>query len=101
MRSRELLLVLDNFEHVHAAAVEIVELLAGAPRLTVLITSRVVLHVSGEHVYPVEPLDTDAAVELFCARARRPTPPLRPTPQTSKRSRGCAPDSTDCRSRSS
>jgi predicted ATPase/DNA-binding SARP family transcriptional activator len=69
LRSRELLLVLDNFEHLRAAGPDIVRLLAGAPRLTVLVTSRVVLHVSGEHVYPVQPLQPAAAVALFCARA--------------------------------
>ena len=80
LRSRELLLVLDNFEHLRTAAPAVVELLAGAPRLTVLITSRVVLHVSGECVYPVEPLDTDAAVDLFCARVREADPAFAPDP---------------------
>jgi predicted ATPase len=70
LRPLELLLVVDNAEHLRAAAPAFVELLAGAPRLKVLITSRVVLHLSGEHVYPVGPLDERAAVELFCARAR-------------------------------
>jgi predicted ATPase/DNA-binding SARP family transcriptional activator len=66
---RELLLLLDNFEHVRDAGPLLVELLARAPRLTLLVTSRVVLHVSGERVYPVEPLGDEAAVELFLARA--------------------------------
>jgi predicted ATPase/DNA-binding SARP family transcriptional activator len=66
---RELLLLLDNFEHVRAAAPVLVDLLSRAPRLTLLVTSRVVLHLSGEHVYPVEPLGQDAAVELFVERA--------------------------------
>jgi predicted ATPase len=70
LRTREALLVLDNFEHVRAAAPVLVELMSHAPRLTLLVTSRVVLHVSGEHVYPVEPLAEDAASELFVMRAR-------------------------------
>lgn len=78
LRSRELLLVLDNFEHVRAAAPSLVELLAAAPRLTVLVTSRAVLHLSGEHVYPVEPLAIDAASELFSARARESDPGFDP-----------------------
>ncbi len=68
---RELLLVLDNAEHLHDAMVIIRELLARAPRLTVLVTSRTVLHLSGEHVYPVQPLAEDAAIALFAARARQ------------------------------
>jgi predicted ATPase/DNA-binding SARP family transcriptional activator len=69
LRSRELLLVLDNFEHVRDAAPELVSLLAGAPHVTLLVTSRAVLHVSGEHVYPVEPLSAAAAVQLYVERA--------------------------------
>jgi predicted ATPase/DNA-binding SARP family transcriptional activator len=67
---RQLLLVLDNAEHVRTGTPILTELIARAPRLTVLVTSRVVLHLSGEHVYPVEPLPPDAAVQLFLARAR-------------------------------
>jgi predicted ATPase/DNA-binding SARP family transcriptional activator len=70
LRARELLLVVDNFEHLREAAPVLVELLSRVPRLTILVTSRVVLHVSGEHVYPVEPLRRHDAVELFVARAR-------------------------------
>ena len=68
--NRELLLVLDNVEHLSSATPALVELLARAPRLVLLVTSRVVLHLTGEHVFPVSPLDDDAAVELFEQRAR-------------------------------
>ncbi len=56
LRDRELLLVLDNFEHLAAAAVEVAALLAAVPRLTVLVTSRTLLRIAGEHSYTVPPL---------------------------------------------
>jgi len=76
---RELLLLLDNAEHLRAATPIFVKLLAWAPRLTLLVTSRVVLHLSGEHVYPVEPLAGDAATALFHERAREAEPRFKPT----------------------
>jgi len=69
LRSRELLLVLDNAEHLRDAAPLYVQLLAVAPRLKLLVTSRTVLHLSGERVYPVEPLGEEAAIVLFRERA--------------------------------
>jgi predicted ATPase/DNA-binding SARP family transcriptional activator len=73
----EMLLVLDNFEQLRAAGPRLVELLARVPRVTLLVTSRVTLRVTGEHVYPVEPLAEDAAVRLFIERAREAEPRLR------------------------
>ncbi|HEX5015004.1 MAG TPA: BTAD domain-containing putative transcriptional regulator [Candidatus Limnocylindrales bacterium] len=70
LRDRELLLVLDNLEHLRAAAPGVVQLIASAPRLIVVVTSRVLLHVSGEHVYPIGPLSESEAVALFEQRAR-------------------------------
>ncbi len=72
--SRELLVVLDNLEHLREAAPAIVELVARAPRLTVLCTSRVVLHLTGERVYPVSPLGAEDATALFVTRAREGDP---------------------------
>jgi predicted ATPase len=66
----ELLLVVDNAEHVREASSHFAELVARAPRVTFLVTSRAVLHVSGEHVFPVTPLAEDDSVELFSQRAR-------------------------------
>lgn len=66
----ELLLVVDNAEHVRSAAPAFVELVSRAPRLTLLVTSRAVLHVSGEHVVPVGPLTEPDAVELFVSRVQ-------------------------------
>jgi predicted ATPase len=79
LRPRELLIVLDNAEHVRAAAPLYARLLAQAPRLSLLVTSRVVLHLSGERVYPVEPLAEPAAVTLFTERARAADPRFQPT----------------------
>jgi predicted ATPase/DNA-binding SARP family transcriptional activator len=56
LAERELLLVLDNFEQVSAAAGEVATLLAAAPRLRVLVTSRTVLGLRGEQLYDVPPL---------------------------------------------
>jgi predicted ATPase/DNA-binding SARP family transcriptional activator len=72
---RELLLVLDNCEHLPAAVAECVDLLLSEPGpLRVLTTSRTALGVGGEHVVAVAPLDAmgprSAAAVLFRERAR-------------------------------
>jgi predicted ATPase/DNA-binding CsgD family transcriptional regulator len=89
LRDKTLLLVLDNFEHVIGAAPTISALLAASPELTVLVTSRQRLNLSGEHEYAVPPLafaalgvgdpkredgDHSAAVQLFVARAQAVKP---------------------------
>ena len=56
LRDRDALLVLDNFEHVTAAAEQVTPLLAACPRLKVLVTSRAALHVHGEQQFVVPPL---------------------------------------------
>jgi predicted ATPase len=56
LSERRLLLLLDNFEQVLGAAPIVTELLAGAPGLKVLATSRTSLRLYGEHVFPVPPL---------------------------------------------
>jgi predicted ATPase/DNA-binding XRE family transcriptional regulator len=60
LRDRRLLLVLDNFEHVLDAAPVVTMLLGAAPGLTVLVTSRAVLNVTGERLYEVDPLSLSA-----------------------------------------
>jgi predicted ATPase/class 3 adenylate cyclase len=67
---RRLLLVLDNFEQVQAAASLVANLLRSCPRLTVLVTSRAPLGVADETVCPLQPLARSAAVELFLERAQ-------------------------------
>jgi predicted ATPase/DNA-binding SARP family transcriptional activator len=64
LRSRRLLLVLDNFEHVLPAAVAVSELLDVAPGLTMLVTSRAPLRLYGEQEYPLAPLPLPTADEL-------------------------------------
>jgi predicted ATPase len=83
---RSLLLLVDNFEQVAAAAGTLAALAAAAPRLLVLTTSRLPLRVSGEHEYPVPPLPLPTggaafeevvasdAVRLFLARAQAVDP---------------------------
>ncbi len=53
LRDKRLLLVLDNFEQVISAAPTVAELLRAAPDIKVIVTSRAVLHISGEQEYPV------------------------------------------------
>ena len=85
---QHLLLVLDNFEQVAAAAPLLIDLLAVCSRVKLLVTSREVLHVRGEHEFAVLPLDLpdlqhlpdDAtlsrygAVVLFLERAQAVNP---------------------------
>ena len=71
LRDREALLVLDNCEHLVEAIAPLTEMLLRAcPKLTVLVTSREVLHVPGEVLWWVPPLDEADAVRLFMDRAR-------------------------------
>jgi len=67
---KHLLLVLDNLEQVVASAIELVALLRECPNLCMLLTSRELLRVEGEVVYPVPALAEPEAVALLCARAR-------------------------------
>src|SRR5262249_37176387 len=58
---RQVLLLLDNFERVVAAAPLVADLLGGCPALKALVTSRVRLRLSGEREFPVPPLSVPAA----------------------------------------
>lgn len=88
LRVRQLLLVLDNYEHLLDAAPLAAELLHAAPDIAILATSRVRLRLTGEHLYPVPPLALPdpaqaaslaalasvASVQLFLARAQAVQP---------------------------
>ncbi len=56
LHEKHMLLLLDNFEQVVTAAPELSELIAFCPGLKILVTSRSVLHILGEHEFPVLPL---------------------------------------------
>jgi predicted ATPase len=88
LRTKHLLLVLDNLEHLLDATPLIAQLLVASPRLSVLATSRAVLRISGEHDFPVpaltlpdaetppmvEEVGAAPAVQLFVARAQAARP---------------------------
>ncbi len=84
LRDQHALLVLDSFERVAAAGPLVANLLTAAPGLVVLVTSRAVLRVRGEHEFSVQPLglpsqyerdpEHSAAVALFAERARASNP---------------------------
>jgi predicted ATPase/DNA-binding SARP family transcriptional activator len=71
MRRARLLLLLDNFERVDEGAPVVSELLAAAPGLKTLATSRTALRLSGEHEYAVPPLSVPAAGEVDVAALAR------------------------------
>ncbi len=70
LRGAPTLLVLDNLEHLLEAAPSVARLLADAPPVKVLVTSRAPIRVSGEYEYALDPLADDEAVALFVARAQ-------------------------------
>jgi predicted ATPase/DNA-binding XRE family transcriptional regulator len=63
LRDHRLLLVLDNFEHLLAEAPVVGNLLVQCPGLDVLVTSRTLLRVHGEHSFQVQPLQVPGAAE--------------------------------------
>jgi predicted ATPase/class 3 adenylate cyclase len=81
LRDQELLLVVDNFEQVAAAGPVVEELLTAAPRLKVLVTSRIVLALRGEQEYEVPALSRAEAVRLFSERAQAVRPGFQVTDQ--------------------
>lgn len=76
LRDKRVLLILDNFEHLMAASTEIGDLLAAAPGVKALVTSRSPLRLYGEREFAVPPLGLEEtaggspAVRLFVERAR-------------------------------
>jgi predicted ATPase/class 3 adenylate cyclase len=94
LREQRALLLLDNFEHVTAAAPTVAQLLHDCPGLKLLVTSREALHVRGEHLFAVPPLSLPSAarreasaeqlaryeaIQLFVERAQAVKPDFRLT----------------------
>jgi len=93
LQQKQMLLLLDNFEQVVSAAVQVVDLLSTCPRLKVLVTSREALHVRAEQEFTVPPfplpdlkhlpdlaaLSHNAAVALFISRAQAVKPEFQVT----------------------
>jgi DNA-binding SARP family transcriptional activator/predicted ATPase len=91
---RKILLVLDNFEQVLDDALQLVDLLNGAPQLTIIVTARERLNLYGEHIVelrglelprpplnvssPTQDLYENAAVQVFLQTARRVAPRYQP-----------------------
>ncbi len=88
LRDKNMLLVLDNFEQLVSAAPVVTELLAAAPRLKIITSSRIALNLHGEREFPVPPLEMphvenesaweslieNKSVILFVERARTAHP---------------------------
>jgi predicted ATPase/class 3 adenylate cyclase len=90
LTDKELLLILDNYEQILPSASVVAELLASAPGVKMIVTSRAPLHLTAEHEYPVPPLRLPAkkldshaelgsyeSVELFVQRAASVNPSFR------------------------
>ncbi len=82
LRDRRDLLLLDNFEHLLAAAPVVAELLTTSSSVKVLATSRAPLRIAGEREYPLEPLSDDDALELLTERALAVRPDFVPDEAT-------------------
>jgi predicted ATPase/class 3 adenylate cyclase len=83
LRDRELLLILDNMEHLLPASQQISELIAAAPGLSVLATSQAPLQVQGESLLALDSLEPGAAMTLLVERARELQPSFAVTPENS------------------
>jgi predicted ATPase len=83
----ELLLLLDNFEHLAPAAPMLADLLAACPRLTLLVTSRAALRLRDEQRFMVQPLATPGPNQSFQAIAASPAVRL-----FTERAQSAAPD---------
>jgi predicted ATPase/class 3 adenylate cyclase len=77
---KRMLILVDNFEQIVAAAPILSELLAETPNAKVIVTSREPLHLASEQRYAVEPLPDDDATTLFVERAQAVDTAFAPQP---------------------
>src|SRR6266702_3325560 len=98
LRDKQILVLLDNFEQVVSAALQVADLLAASPKLKVIVTSREVLHVRGEQEFPVPPMAVPdpahlpdmvalaqyEALALFIQRAQAVKPDFQVTPANAR-----------------
>ena len=83
LAGQRVLLLLDNFEQLAGEARLLADVLKAVPGLTLLVTSRAALRLSGEQEYPVQPLGRSDAVALFVERSRGADPAFRLTDENS------------------
>jgi hypothetical protein len=81
LREKEMLLLLDNFEHLVAAAPLVADLLEASPRLKVMATSRTSLRLRGERVLPVPPLALPDLTHLPTPQDLLDVPSVRSSPR--------------------
>jgi predicted ATPase/predicted amidohydrolase len=79
LREKEMLIILDNFEHLMEGASLMAEILRGAPAVKLIVTSRERLNLQGEWLIEVGGLEQRSAVELFLQSARRVCPDFAPS----------------------
>lgn len=74
LQDKNVLIFLDNFEHVLAAAPQLIPILGNAPQVKILTTSREPLRIYGEQEFPLETLQVESASQLFVNRAQAINP---------------------------
>jgi predicted ATPase/class 3 adenylate cyclase len=92
LADRTTLLVLDNFEHVLAAAGGIADIIRASPGTRIIVTSRAPLHLAGEQEYPIRPLPVagNVSMDLFTQRAQSVRPGWTPGADASAVDEICA-----------
>ena len=89
LAGRDMLIVLDGFEHVIEAAPDVAALIEADEGPYVLVTSREPLHLRGESEYPLDPMEHAEAVTLFAERARAVVPSFDATAESDAVSELC------------